>query len=88
MYFINVGLLIDFHESETFLYVHCNAGTTSTNLKGDYSSIDCWLNEEGIANIFSVSVFKNLGFRITYNSNDDRWCVSKGNITVKFKEEK
>ena len=44
MQFMNAGLLTDVHESETFLYCHCNAGKTSTNLKGEYGSIDCWLN--------------------------------------------
>ena len=64
--FINAGLLTYVHESETFLYVHQNAGTTSMNMKGEYGSIDFWLNEEGIANIFSIPVLKNLGFYITY----------------------
>ena len=87
MKLMNTGLLTDVHESETFLYGHCNSGTTSTNLKGKYGSIDCWLNEEGIANIFIIPVLKNLVLRITYNSNDDHWCVSKGNIAMQFKED-
>ena len=77
MQFINSNLLTDVLESETFLYSKCNAITTSTTPKGKYGSINCWLNQEVISNIFSINVLNNLGLRITYDSNYDNWCVSK-----------
>ena len=70
------------------MYGHCNAGKTYTNPKGKYGSIDLCLNKEGIATILSIPVLKNLGFCITYNRNEDHWCVSKDNINVKFKEDR
>ena len=85
MYFMNDGLLTDVHKSETFLYGQCNSGTMSINLKGEYSSIDCWLNDEGIAKKISTPVIKKLGFCITYDIMDNDWWASKENITVKFK---
>ena len=82
---MNSGLLTGVNESEIFLYRHFNAGKTSTKLKEDYGSVDCCLEEEWIANIFSIHVLKNLCLCITYNSNVNHWCVSKDNITVNFK---
>ena len=84
----NTGILTDFHESETFLYGHCNAITKYTNLKGKYIPIDCWLNKEVIDNIFSIPVLKNMDLCIIYDSCDNHCCVSKDNIIVKFEEDK
>ena len=88
MQFMSSHLLVDFHESENLLYGHCNTGTTSTNLKGGYGSINYWLSKEGISNIVSIPVPMKLSFRITFISNNNHWCVSKDNITAEFKEDK
>ena len=63
--FMNAGLMTDVHKPGTLIYGHYNAGTTSTNLKDKYGSMDCWRSKEGVANIFSIPVLKRVGFCIT-----------------------
>ena len=46
----NEELLTDTRKN-SWLIGHCNAGTTSTNKKGRFGSIEYWLNMEGIANL-------------------------------------
>ena len=70
----------------------CNTGTSITNLRGKIGhdifgeDIDVWLHA-GISNTVSISVMKKLGFHISYDSNDDYWVVSKGDMTVTFHKE-
>ena len=53
-----------------------------------YGPVECWLNEQRIANILSIPVLKILGYRITYDSDDNFYLVSKGDVTIKFHEDK
>jgi Zinc knuckle len=70
--FSNPQLLQNIHEVKHHLDIHCNAGITSTNLKGDlpgYGTV--WYHPKGIANILSLSRVKENGYRVTYDSNND-----------------
>ena len=48
--------------------------------------INAWFYA-GIANIISIPVIKRLGFHISYNSNDNYCVISKGDVTVTFRED-
>ena len=53
----NEELLTDIREGNSWLFGDCNAGTTSTNKKGHFGFIECWINKERIDNIFSIPKF-------------------------------
>jgi hypothetical protein len=49
--------------------IHCNAGTTKTNLVGDlpgYGKV--WYNPNGISNILSLSCVTRSGYQVTFDS--------------------
>ena len=50
----NEELLTDKREVNRWLFRHFNTGNTYTNKKGRIGSIECWINKEFIANIFST----------------------------------
>ena len=53
------------------MYIHCNAGVTSTNLIGDlvgYGTV--WYNSKGIANILSLAHVKEHGYCVTFDSSE------------------
>ena len=75
--FFNKKLLKNIKETSTCLYGHTNAGISKTNKVGYYGDIECWLDESGIANIFSIPVLKRLGFHIVYDSDNDFWEVTE-----------
>ena len=78
--FSNGNLLQDVEESRTNMRIHCNAGTSSTNLQGDlrgYGKV--WYSPQGIANILSLHNLTKK-FRVTFNSaNEDGFVVHKPN---------
>ena len=45
-------MLSNVHTMNTVLRGNCNAGVTSTNVKGTYGLWEFWLNKQGIANLF------------------------------------
>jgi hypothetical protein len=50
--------------------IHCNAGTTSTNLAGDLPGHgEVWYNPNRITNILLLSRVKERGFWVTFGSN-------------------
>ena len=61
--FNNKGLLSDVNESNTKMYIHCNAGVSTTYLEGHvrgYGKV--WYAPDGIANILSLfNMTKNSG---------------------------
>ena len=63
----NEELLTYVREGNRWLFGHCNEGTTSTNNKGIYFFIACWINKERISNIVSILKIEDMGFRITFN---------------------
>ena len=85
--------LTNVYESDDHLVAHCNSGTTTTNLKGAFGKLDCWLNEDWIANLLSVPELKKLGYRITYDSVDGFTQVTPpgashdGPRTIRFHED-
>ena len=57
------------------MFGHCNSGTTSTNKNGNFGSIVCCLNKEGIANIFSITKLEEMVLRITYYRQDGHYIL-------------
>ena len=50
------------------MVVHCNAGSTETNMVGDLGNYgEVWYHPSGIANIFSLAKVKEK-FRVTFDS--------------------
>ena len=41
-------------EGKSCLFGHCNSETTTTNKEVNIGSIKCWINKEGISNIYSI----------------------------------
>ena len=66
----NEELLIDAREGGSWLFGYCNAGNTSTKNKVNFGFIECWLNKDGISNIFSIPILEEMMFCITYYSWD------------------
>ena len=50
-------------------------GPLTPTINGNFGSIECWINKEGIANIFSIPKLGEMGFRITYDSMDGHYIV-------------
>ena len=68
-------MLSNVHQVNTILRGNCNAGVTSTNVKGTYGLWEFWLNKKGIVNLLSVPQLEKDGFVIDYNTNRD-WVVT------------
>lgn len=61
--FYNAELLQNIRQVGSSIQIHCNAGITTTNLKGDlpgYGTV--WYHPKGIANILSLSRVTKLGY--------------------------
>ena len=64
-------MLTNIHRISRSMYIHCNAGVTSTNLVGELQSVGLvWFHPEGIANIISLSKIKR-SYRVTFDSDED-----------------
>ena len=58
--FSNKKLLKDIHKSTISLEIHCNAGKTTTNMRGTLPGYgEVWYHPTGIANILSLARVKN-----------------------------
>ena len=66
------------------MFGNFNAGTTSTNKKGCFGSIGCWLNKEGISNIFGIPKLEEMGFCITYDIMERHYIVHTKYGEVQF----
>ena len=81
--FYNGALLTNIYRSTGSLEIHCNAGKTSTNLKGMLPGYgEVWYHPSGIANVLSLVNVKNAEGtrRITYDSkNGNQFTVEKTN---------
>ena len=67
-------MLSDVHTVNTVLRGNCNAGVTSTNVKGYYGLWQFWLNKKGIANLLSIPQLEKDGFVVSYT--DGIWVVT------------
>ena len=70
--FSNKNLLRNIREHAHTMNIHCNAGTTRTNLVGElvgYGTV--WYNPKGIANILSLARVRERGYRVTFDSDDE-----------------
>ena len=63
-------LLYDIRQVQNFFSVHWNTGVSNTNWVDNYDDIYSWLYRDGISNIFSVPVLKQIVYHITYDSDD------------------
>lgn len=83
--FYNRDLLTNIRTGDTSMTIHCNAGTTTTNLVGNLSGYGTvWYHPDGIANILSLSRVKEQGYRVTYDSEGgNRFTIHKSDGTVR-----
>jgi uncharacterized membrane protein YgcG len=75
----NKSLLRDIHMVPTTMHIRCNAGVTTTNLKGWLGDFPepVWYNPKGVANILSLFVVKQY-YRVQYDSvHQDAITVTK-----------
>jgi hypothetical protein len=84
----NKDLLHGIHKVPTTMRIQCNAGVTTTNLKGWLGDFPepVWYNPDGVANIMSLFVIKKY-YRVRYDSNrQDALLVTQPNgDTMVFK---
>ena len=52
------SLLIKYFKGGKITCMHCNAGTTSTNLRADYGTFTVWYNQHGNTSIFALHEVK------------------------------
>jgi hypothetical protein len=85
--FSNPKLLRNIHEVRTTLFISCNAGVKTTNLRGELPGYGMvWFYPDGIANILSLSRVKDK-FPVTYDSTlDNVFHVHKHDKILKFRE--
>ena len=86
--FVNRRLLKNIRRIDQYMYIHCTAGVTRTNLVGElpgYGTV--WFHPDGIANILSLSRVKTK-YWITFDSNENNeFIVHKPDgSTRNFKE--
>ena len=86
--FVNRRLLRNIRWVNQYMYIHCTAGVTRTNLVGElpgYGTV--WFHPDGIANILSLSRVKTK-YRITFDSDENNeFIVHKPDgSTRNFKE--
>ena len=86
--FINRRLLKNIRRIDQYMYIHCTAGVTTTNLFGElpgYGTV--WFHPDGIANILSLSRVKTK-YQITFDSDkNNEFIVHKPDgSTRNFKE--
>jgi hypothetical protein len=67
--------------------INCNAGSVTTNQKGNYGRLQVWYLPKGIANIFSMHKLKKM-YRITYDSRDEYYAVHMPRGQVWFYKDK
>jgi hypothetical protein len=85
--FCNGKLLKNIHRVGTTLYIKCNAGVKTTNLRGELPGYGMvWYYPDGIANILALSRVKDK-FRVTFDSAlDNEFHVHKPDKVLKFRE--
>ena len=49
---------------------------------GNYGGFEAWINVSGIANIFSIPSLNNIGYHITYYSDNRYYLVTNRKIDV------
>ena len=69
----NPAMLKNIRKAASTVTVHCNAGSTSTNLEGDLGSVTVKHNPHSIANMVSLHETKQR-HRVTYDSWDQAGC--------------
>jgi Zinc knuckle len=86
--FCNPKLLTNIRRSSGKLLIHCNAGTSTTSMVGEFSNYGTvWFHPAGIANVLSLSKVKNK-YKVTYDSNNgNSFLVHKQDGTTReFKQ--
>ena len=73
--FSNPNLLSNIRPTRKKMRIHCQAGTTETNLVGDFEGYPepVWYTPDGIANVLSLSKVK-AHYRVRYDSDADDGC--------------
>ena len=86
--FVNRRLLRNIRRINQYMYIHCTAGVTRTNLVGElpgYGTV--WFHPDGIANILSLARVKTK-YRVTFDSDENNEFVvhKPDGSTRNFKE--
>ena len=58
----------------------CNAGTTRTSKKGMFGPMSAWYNPSGVANLLSIPVLMEQGYKILYDGEEWALITPKGAI--------
>ena len=67
----NGDLLKNIRQIDQYMHIYCNAGKASTNWVGDLDGVGTvWFHKNGIANILSLSLVKEL-HRVTFENAAD-----------------
>ena len=53
----------------------CNDGTVTNNTRGWYVEFKVWMNERGIANLFSIPMLEDAGYIVSTHTKGD-WVVT------------
>ena len=64
---------------------NCNAGTTRMKKRGYYGRLRVWLNENGIANLISISKLEVDGYVVRTNTKGESQVVTPEGETIPFK---
>ena len=67
--FVNQAYLTKIHSRDMPVLVFCNAGSTSTNKKGYFGSLEVLFDSDGITNVV-LSKTRKENYRVTYKSHD------------------
>ena len=67
---------------------NCNAGTTHIRKKGYFGDLQVWLNEQGVANLISISMLKKDGYSVSKTTTGEWKVVTPGGDTIPFKRDK
>jgi hypothetical protein len=73
--FYNPALLTNIRKTNTSMEIHCNAGTTRTNMKGDLPGyVTVWFHPKGIANILSLARIEEHEYHVAYDTKIGSGC--------------
>lgn len=67
-------ILTNIEEGDLVMTEQYNAGVTSTNKKGMYGKFKVWVNEHGIAKLFSIPILEEARYIVTTQTNG-KWAV-------------
>ena len=80
-------MLDNVREVNAVLKGNCNAGVTTSSVKGYYGLFDMWLNKKGIANLLSIPQLERDGYEVDYNTKRDWVVIAPTGKRIVFKRD-